>query len=120
MSDLVSEQELEVIRQSQDPLAEVLKLAGLEASPWEAMNLVLGKVPNLRIFALIPSSSLISAIHACRVNTGASEPPTRVLTPVEFTQVGLAWRVARLVSGFEDIDLFRPCLLYTSPSPRDS
>ena len=79
---------------------DVLNWADIEAPVWNAVTVNLGRVGKLRFFAALPSDVLVVAITAARV-----EPEGRTLTPMEATQVGLAWRVARQRFGLPDIAL---------------
>ena len=67
----------------------------------------LGTAPNVRTLAVIPRISLQHALQTVRVtSTGGEEGQTsqRNLTPVEVTQAGLMWRVARQKYGLVDLD----------------
>ena len=66
---------------------DVLNWADIEALVWNAVMVNLGRVGKLRFFAAFLSDVLVVAITAARV-----EPEGRTLTPMEATQVGLAWQ----------------------------
>jgi hypothetical protein len=81
--------------------------AGLDEGVWSALNAHLGTAPNVRTLAVIPRISLQHALQTVRVtSTGGEEGQTsqRSLTPVEVTQAGLMWRVARQKYGLVDLD----------------
>lgn len=90
----------------------VLEHVGLkeEGAVWFSFNREMGSIPSLRIFAQLPASVIKDALESLRVDFekasgGTDLTEARPLTPVESTQVGLAWRVARQVFKLRDIDL---------------
>ena len=67
---------------------------------WNAVVANLGRVGEFRFFAALLHDVLVVAVTAARV-----EPQGRTLTPMEATQVGLSWRVARQRFGLPDVAL---------------
>ena len=94
---------------------DVLEWADIEALVWKALVANLGRVGKLHFFAALPHEVLVVAITAARV-----EPQGRTLTPMEATQVGLSWRVARQRFGLPDVALedSHPPILSTSTTAR--
>ncbi|CAJ1446546.1 unnamed protein product [Effrenium voratum] len=79
-----------------------------------AVDRLLGSVPSLRVLAVIPADAILAATNNARVLTrqAVGSPGDRdyqaavdrALSPVERTQVGLVWRVARQKVGLVDLD----------------
>jgi len=105
MGTLATDSELATIRAADaaNQLNAVRGLYGLPDGPWNAVTAKLGGVPTLRIFSSLPASSVRAAITAARIQEGETQ---RALSPIEFTQVGLVWRVARQVMELPDVLLF--------------
>ena len=95
LSVLATTAELNAIGTTDD----VLNWADIDAPVWNAVVVNLGRVGKLRFFAALLSDVLV-AVTATRF-----EPEGRTLTPMEATQVGLAWRVARQRFGLPDMAL---------------
>ena len=105
MGTLATDSELATIRAADaaNQLNAVRALYTLPDAPWSAVTAKLGGVPTLRIFSSLPASSIRAAIATARIQEAE---PQRALSPIEFTQVGLVWRVARQVMELPDIMLF--------------
>ena len=84
--------------------ASVRAWTGLSEDARNAVDSVLGGVPNVRVLAVLPRPSLQAAIVVARVTTDRATGTVRKLTPVEVTQVGLMWRAARSKLQLPDED----------------
>eukprot|EP00435_Cladocopium_sp_Y103_P014882 s5939_g3.t1 len=111
MVEVIPEAELTAITS----LEELQAWTGLPDDAWLAVNSRLGMAANLRIFAHVPPEAFTESVFTARVFTPAqgqlgdedhvpaSDPD---LTPVEITQVGLMFKVARLKYGKATEELF--------------
>lgn len=101
MSLLASDEELAAIA----TIAQVRAWAGLQDAPWTAVDAVLGNVPSLRVLASLSPDQISNAVNAADIPIADTDPEeTRNLTPVEMTQVGLMYRVARQKCQLKDVD----------------
>eukprot|EP00435_Cladocopium_sp_Y103_P041545 s2560_g11.t1 len=111
MADVIPEAELTAITS----LEELQAWTGLPDDAWLAVNSRLGMAANLRIFAHIPLEAFTESVFTARVIIPAQgqvgdddhvPAADRDLTPVEITQVGLMFTVARLKYGKATEELF--------------
>ena len=106
---IAAEHEILAINTVQDARA----WAAIQREAWDAVDVQLGGVPFLRLLAYIQPSALRQSVARARVPTpghGAPAdadyvaPSDRPMAPVEVTQVGLMWRLARQKYGLPDLD----------------
>ena len=86
-------------------LAEMVDWSGLPGPAWTAVSAGLGTVPDYRTCASLLAASLRAGIMAARVDPDGQN---RELTPVEATQVGLVWGLARHKVGLPYVDPLGP------------
>ena len=87
--------------------------AAIQREAWDAVDVQLGGIPFLRLLAYIQPSALRQSVARARVPTPGHGAPAdadyvapgdRPMAPVEVTQVGLMWRLARQKYGLPDLD----------------
>ena len=86
-------------------LAEMVDWSDVPGPAWTAVSAGLGTVPDYRTYASLPAVSLRARIMAARVDPDGQN---RGLTPVEATQVGLVWGLARHRVGLPYVDPIGP------------
>ena len=104
----------EQIFHSEIPEAEIIGTAATEAEFWKLMR---GEVPHLVLLDLGLGGSTTVGVDICR-QLKSRYPSVRVLV---FTGEVLNERLwVEVLSAGADGIILKTCLLYTSPSPRDS
>ena len=85
---------------------------GIDDEAFDAVETLLGSFNGrIRNLGMLPASVLVTAITNAQVAVDANN--NRQLTPVETTQMGLCWRIAKRLAadtwaGFVDTDPFAP------------
>ena len=88
-------------------LNDVRQWSGLPQAVWDRVSATLGQVPSLRVFVMVPLTTLQALGVTVRIplTTPDTDGNTdRALTAVELIQVALMWRVSRQAFRLEDLD----------------